>query len=51
MIQVRDLGKLYRIRSAERRPYSTFREDLVNGIKRFVRGDFGQSQSEDFWVL
>ncbi|MFM7578731.1 MAG: ABC transporter ATP-binding protein, partial [Microcystaceae cyanobacterium] len=28
-----------------------FREDLVNGIKRFVRGDFGQSRSEDFWAL
>jgi lipopolysaccharide transport system ATP-binding protein len=51
VIQVRDLGKLYRIRSTERSPYSTFREDMVNGIKRFVRGDFGQSQSEDFWAL
>ncbi len=51
VIQVRDLGKLYRIRSAERKPYSTFREDMVNGIKRFVRGDFSQSQSEDFWAL
>ena len=34
VIQVRDLGKLYRIRSAERKPYSNLREDLVNGIKR-----------------
>jgi len=44
VIQVRDLGKLYRIRSTERQPYRNFREDfedLVNGIKRFVRGDFG----------
>ena len=51
VVQVRDLGKRYRIRSLERQTYSTFREDLVNGIKRFVRGDFGQSRSEDFWAL
>ena len=42
VIQVRDLGKLYRIRSAERKLYSAFCEDMVNGIRRFVRGDFGQ---------
>ncbi|MFM7579402.1 MAG: hypothetical protein ACKO5Q_21025 [Microcystaceae cyanobacterium] len=34
VIQVRDLGKRYRIRSLERQPYSTFCEDLVKGIKR-----------------
>jgi hypothetical protein len=51
VIQVRDLGKLYRIRSTERKPYSTFREDMVNDIKRSVRGDSGQSQSKDFWAL
>ena len=43
MIQVRDLGKLYRIRSTERKPYSTFREDLVGGSK--------ESQWEDFWAV
>lgn len=46
VIQVRGLGKRYRIRSVERRAYSTLREDLVNGIKRFVRGDWGQSRTE-----
>ena len=51
VIQVRDLGKLYRIRSTEQSPYSTFREDMVNDIKRSVRGDSGQSQSKDFWAL
>ena len=34
VIQVRDLGKRYRIRSPDRKPYSTFREDFVKGIKR-----------------
>ena len=33
VIQVRDLGKRYRIRSLARQPYSNLREDLVNGIQ------------------
>jgi hypothetical protein len=42
VIQVRDLDKLYRIRSTERQPYRNFCEDMVNGIKRFGRMDFGR---------
>ena len=34
VIQVRDLGKRYRIRSLDRSPCSNLREDLVNGIKQ-----------------
>ena len=34
VIQVRDLGKRYRIRSLDRSPCSNLREDLVNDIKR-----------------
>ena len=48
MIQVRDLGKLYRIRSTERQPYSNLREDLVNGIKRFVGGILASSSLSFF---
>jgi hypothetical protein len=48
VIQVRDLGKLYRIRSTERQPYSNLREDLVNGIKRFVGGILASSSLSFF---
>ncbi|MFN5514212.1 MAG: ATP-binding cassette domain-containing protein, partial [Cyanobacteriota bacterium] len=51
VIQVRNLGKRYQIRSAERRPYGTFREDLVNSVRRFARGQFSSARTEEFWAL
>jgi lipopolysaccharide transport system ATP-binding protein len=51
VIQVRDLSKCYQIRSTAPKPYHSLREDLVDGFKGLLRGEWGQSQSEDFWAL
>lgn len=51
VIQVRDLSKCYQIRSTAPKPYHSLREDLVDGFKGLLRGEWGQAQSEDFWAL
>ena len=51
VIQVRNLSKCYQIRSTTPKPYHSLREDLVDGFKGVLRGQWGQSQSEDFWAL
>lgn len=51
VIQVRDLSKCYQIRSTTPKPYHSLREDVVEGVKGFLRGQWGQSQTEDFWAL
>jgi len=51
VIQVKDLSKCYQIRSTTPKPYHSLREDLVDGFKGLLRGEWGQSQSEDFWAL
>ena len=51
VIQVKDLSKCYQIRSTAPKPYHSLREDLVDGFKGLLRGEWGQSQSEDFWAL
>lgn len=51
VIQVSDLSKCYQIRSTTPKPYHSLREDLVDGFKGLLRGEWGQSQSEDFWAL
>jgi len=51
VIQVRDLSKCYQIRSTVPKPYHSLREDLVDGFKGLLRGQWGQTASEDFWAL
>ena len=51
VIQVKDLSKCYQIRSTTPKPYHRLREDLVDGFKGLLRGQWGRSQSEDFWAL
>ena len=51
VIQVKDLSKCYQIRSTTPKPYHSLREDLVDGFKGLLRGEWGQAQSEDFWAL
>jgi lipopolysaccharide transport system ATP-binding protein len=51
VIQVKDLSKCYQIRSTTQKPYHSLREDLVDGFKGLLRGQWGRSQSEDFWAL
>jgi ABC-type polysaccharide/polyol phosphate transport system ATPase subunit len=51
VIQVKDLSKCYQIRSTTPKPYHSLREDLVDGFKGLLRGQWGRSQSEDFWAL
>ncbi|WP_055073741.1 polysaccharide ABC transporter ATP-binding protein [Pseudanabaena sp. 'Roaring Creek'] len=51
VIQVRNLSKCYQIRSTKPKPYHSLREDLVDGFKGLLRGEWGQTQSEDFWAL
>lgn len=51
VIQVRDLSKCYQIRSTTLKPYHSLREDLVDGFKGLLRGQWGQYQSEEFWAL
>lgn len=52
VIQVRDLGKCYQIRSTTTKPYNSLREDLVEGIKGILKGKWRQQhQTEDFWAI
>ena len=51
VIQVKNLSKCYQIRSTTPKPYHSLREDLVDGFKGLLQGQWGQSHSEDFWAL
>jgi len=51
IISVRNLGKRYRIRSANQKRYRSLREDLLEGLQSLFKGNWGKSQSEDFWAL
>lgn len=51
IISVRDLGKMYRIRSEEKKRYRTLREELVEELQKLCQGKFGQSKTEEFWAL
>jgi len=51
IISVRDLGKMYRIRSGEKKRYLTLRDELAEGFRRILHGKLGQSKVEEFWAL
>ncbi len=51
IISVRDLGKMYRIRSEEKKRYLTLRDELAEGFRKLWHGKLGQSQVEEFWAL
>lgn len=51
IISVRDLGKMYRIRSEEKKRYLTLRDELAEGFRKLWTGKSGQSKIEEFWAL
>jgi lipopolysaccharide transport system ATP-binding protein len=51
IISVRGLGKSYRIQTGERKPYRTFRDDIADFGKGLLKGQWGNSLSEEFWAL
>ncbi|MBD1906676.1 ABC transporter ATP-binding protein [Funiculus sociatus GB2-A5] len=51
IISVRELGKMYRIRSQDKKPYRTLREELVEGVQKLWQGKFAQPKMEEFWAL
>lgn len=51
IISVRDLGKMYRIRSEEKKRYLTLRDELAEGFGKLWNGKLGQSTTEEFWAL
>jgi lipopolysaccharide transport system ATP-binding protein len=51
IISVRGLGKSYRIQSSEKKPYHTLRDDLVDFGKGIFKGQWGRSNTEEFWAL
>ncbi len=51
IISVRDLGKMYRIRSEKKKRYLTLRDELAEGFRKLWHGKLGQSQVEEFWAL
>ncbi len=51
VIQVRDLSKSYQIRSTTKKPYHSLRDDLVDGFKSLVKGQWQQQETETFWAL
>jgi lipopolysaccharide transport system ATP-binding protein len=51
IISVRGLGKSYRIQTGERKPYRTLRDDLADFSKGLLKGQWGNSQTEEFWAL
>ena len=51
IISVRDLGKMYRIRSGEKKRYLTLRDELAEGFRKLWHGKLGQSKVEEFWAL
>ncbi|HEY9876757.1 MAG TPA: ABC transporter ATP-binding protein [Candidatus Obscuribacterales bacterium] len=51
IISVRDLGKMYRIRSEEKKPYRTLRDELAEGFQKILQGKFARAQMQDFWAV
>jgi lipopolysaccharide transport system ATP-binding protein len=51
IISVRGLGKSYRIQTGERKPYRTLRDDIADFGKGLLKGQWGNSQTEEFWAL
>jgi lipopolysaccharide transport system ATP-binding protein len=51
IISVRGLGKSYRIQTGERKPYRTLRDDLADFGKGLLKGQWGNSQTEEFWAI
>jgi lipopolysaccharide transport system ATP-binding protein len=51
IISVRGLGKSYRIQSGERKPYRTLRDDIADFGKGLLKGQWGNSKTEEFWAL
>jgi lipopolysaccharide transport system ATP-binding protein len=51
IISVRGLGKSYRIQTGERKPYRTLRDDLADFGKGLLKGQWGNSKTEEFWAL
>ncbi|WP_317619292.1 ABC transporter ATP-binding protein [Laspinema sp. D2d] len=51
IISVRDLGKMYRIRSEEKKRYLTLRDELAEGFRKLWNGKLDQSTTEEFWAL
>ena len=51
IISVRELGKMYRIRSQDTKPYRTLREELVEGVQKLWQGKFAQPKMEEFWAI
>jgi lipopolysaccharide transport system ATP-binding protein len=51
IISVRGLGKSYRIQTGERKPYRTLRDDIADFGKGLLKGQWGNSKTEEFWAL
>jgi lipopolysaccharide transport system ATP-binding protein len=51
IISVRGLGKSYRIQTGERKPYRTLRDDIADFGKGLLKGQWGNSHSEEFWAI
>ncbi len=51
IISVRGLGKKYRIRSEEKKRYSTLRDDLAETVQKILQGKLWRRHTEDFWAL
>jgi lipopolysaccharide transport system ATP-binding protein len=51
IISVRGLGKSYRIQTGERKPYRTLRDDIADFGKGLLKGQWGNSQTEEFWAI
>lgn len=51
IISVRDIGKKYRIFTAEKKRYSTLREDLAETTRQLFQGKLWQTKYQEFWAL
>ncbi|WP_407682313.1 ABC transporter ATP-binding protein [Pseudocalidococcus azoricus] len=51
VIQVRGLGKRYRIRAQKSLAYRSLREDLWGGVQGFLKGGWQPGHWEEFWAL
>jgi lipopolysaccharide transport system ATP-binding protein len=51
IISVRELGKMYRILSHEKKQYRTLRDDLTDGIKGLLQGKLAKTSLEEYWAL
>ena len=59
IISARGLGKSYQIRTGEKKRYHTLRDDLIEGTRGFVQGQWkrfsigkaSSTRTEEFWAL